>query len=71
MQGVCGEGELRVAQVHVVVEHRLACLGVVFSPVAHEHVVSVHHLSSLEEISDIVETVVVETVSIQFRSAMA
>ena len=66
VESVGSEIELLVAQTDIVVEHCDACFCVVFTPVGSQHTTIVDEFSTLEEIADIVETVEVEAVGIEF-----
>ena len=70
MEGVGEQREIGVLQVDVVVEDRFACGGAVLTPVAGERVVLIHELAALEEITELIETVVVEAVAIEFALKM-
>ena len=65
IERVGGEVELRTEHLHVVVEHRHLGLRVVLAPVGSEGGVAIDHLSALEEIGVVVETVEVEAVGIE------
>ena len=70
VEGVGGEEEVLFLQAYVEVEDGLACVGVVFAPVARQRIVFVDHLSPFKEIAEVVETVVVETVGVELGAPM-
>ena len=63
-------GRCRIHKAHVVIEHRIARGRIVFTPVAGQFVSLVHQPAALEEIAQVVETVIVEAVGIKDRIAM-
>ena len=65
IQGVGSEEELRALHLYIVVEHRHLGLGVVLTPVGGECGLAVDHLSALEEVGVIIQTVEVETIGIE------
>ena len=59
-----------IVEFHIIIEHSLARTGVILSPVGHQVVFSVDQLSTLHEISRLVQSVVGEAVGIERLLAM-
>ncbi len=64
IERICIHHILRIFQVHIIIEHRLPGLGVIFTPVRHKDIILINHLAALKEITDTIQTVVIQTVSI-------
>ena len=65
IKGIGGEIELRAFHLHIEVKHRHLGFRVILSPVRSQRGLSIHHFSTLEEISIIVQTVEIEGVGIE------
>ena len=70
VQGVGFKHELRIFQVHRIVEHGLTRLRIVLSPVRNKHVVLVYHLAALEKIAYAIQAVVVKAVGVELGLAV-
>ena len=67
VQCIRGHSELRVQQLHIIVENRLFRNRTVFSPVGAEYILFVHQRTSVKVVSQIGYPVVIQTVCIQLR----
>ena len=65
VEGVADEGEAGILQIHIVVEDGLARGRAVLSPFARERVLLVHEFAALEEVTEVIESVIVEAVTEQ------
>ena len=70
IQGICLQIELGILQFHVVVEHCLTALCIIFSPVTGQYILVIHHLTAFKEIAKIVKTVIIERIGIEFGSTV-
>ena len=61
-QCIGGQHKLRIHQLHIMVEYRLFRCRAIFTPVRSQYILFIHQSSSLEIISEVVETVIVQTV---------
>ena len=64
IQRVGVDDVVATAHFHVIEEGCLACVGVIFAPVGHQHILSVNQLTSFKEVSIFIHTVVVEAVGV-------
>ena len=69
--GLCAAWRSRVHQLHIIVEHCLACGWSVFSPVARELILLVEQASALEEVAHAIELVIVETIGVEGTLAVS
>ena len=65
MERIGGEQELRILQIHAIVEYGLPCVGMILAPVAGQHIFLVDQFSTFYKPSHVVEPVVDQTVGIQ------
>ena len=70
IQGVGFQIELWILQFNVIVEHGVTRLRIIFSPIAGQHILVVYHLTSFEEVTEVIKTVIVKRIRIKFRSTM-
>ena len=69
-QRVCRQVEFLVFQTHIIIEHCLFGVGMVFSPVRGQHRLTIHQFTTFEEVSEVIHAVVVQRVSIKCRLPM-
>ena len=70
VQGICGDNAVALNHFHVIIEHGLARLGVVLSPIGHQFLVLVGERSALKEVSIVVKAVVVKAVCVECLPTM-
>ena len=70
VQGICGDNAVALNHFHVIIEHGLARLGVVLSPIGHQFLVLVGERSALKEVSVVVKAVVIKAVGVECLPTM-
>ena len=70
IQGVRCQIELLVTQTNIIIEHRHFGIRMILSPVTSQRRAIIYEFSSLKEISEIIQSVVIKTICIQSRLTM-
>ena len=63
LQSIRRQRKLRVHQLNVIVEHRLLGRRIVLSPLRGKHILLVHQRTAVKEVAQVIQTVVVQTIS--------
>ena len=71
IEGIGGEEEVWILHLHVVIEHRHLRLRVILAPVGGQRRFTVDHLTPLEEIGVIIDTVEIEGVCVEYGLTMS
>ena len=66
-QCIRSQCKLRVYQFHIIIEDRLFSTGIILSPLRSQHILLIHQGSSVEEISQIIYTVIIQAICQQGR----
>ena len=70
VQRIGNQRKLRILQLHIIIKHGLTRRRTILPPIGSQHIVFVYQLSPFEKISQFIQTVVIETVRIEFGFTM-